>query len=137
MVALARKLTRYPVNGRKRSLRDLAVELESAGHVSIAGTRYGATAVARMVASRFLRSSLLATNPRRLRRTAGVDENRTSWIGTLDLAGRGRLRRLDVETPEMFVNFAGTGPAFSPPAAPPYAGRPTSPEHPMNAQTTI
>jgi DNA invertase Pin-like site-specific DNA recombinase len=50
MVALARKLIRYPVNGRRRSLRDVAAELETAGHVSIAGTRYGAAAVARMVA---------------------------------------------------------------------------------------
>jgi DNA invertase Pin-like site-specific DNA recombinase len=49
-VALAKRLYRYPVNGRKRSLRDIAAELETAGHVSIAGTRYGAAAVARMVA---------------------------------------------------------------------------------------
>jgi DNA invertase Pin-like site-specific DNA recombinase len=49
-VALAKRLHRYPVNGRKRSLRDIAAELEAAGHVSIAGTRYGAAAVARMVA---------------------------------------------------------------------------------------
>jgi hypothetical protein len=50
MVALAKRLHRYPVNGRKRTLRDIAAELETAGHVSIAGTRYGAAAVARMVA---------------------------------------------------------------------------------------
>jgi DNA invertase Pin-like site-specific DNA recombinase len=31
MVALARRLARYPVNGRKRSLRDIAVELERVG----------------------------------------------------------------------------------------------------------
>ena len=49
-VALAKKLARYPVNGRKRSLRDIAADLEAAGHVTSAGTRYGAAAVARMIA---------------------------------------------------------------------------------------
>ena len=49
-VALTKKLARYPVNGRKRSLRDIAAELEAAGHVTSAGTRYGAAAVARMIA---------------------------------------------------------------------------------------
>jgi DNA invertase Pin-like site-specific DNA recombinase len=48
-VALAKKLRRYPVNGRKRSLRDVAVELEATGHITSAGTRYGAAAVARMI----------------------------------------------------------------------------------------
>jgi hypothetical protein len=48
-VALARKLRRYPLNGRKRSLREVAVELEAAGHVTSAGTRYGAAAVARLI----------------------------------------------------------------------------------------
>jgi hypothetical protein len=33
----------------KRSLREVAVELEAAGHVTSAGTRYGAAAVARMI----------------------------------------------------------------------------------------
>jgi len=46
---LAKKLARYPVNGRKRSLRDIAADLEAAGHVTSAGTRYGAAAVARMI----------------------------------------------------------------------------------------
>jgi hypothetical protein len=36
-------------NGRKRSLREVAVELEAAGHVTSTGTRYGAAAVARMI----------------------------------------------------------------------------------------
>jgi DNA invertase Pin-like site-specific DNA recombinase len=49
MVALAKKLHRYPVNGRKRSLRDVAAELESHGYMTN-GVRYSATAVARMVA---------------------------------------------------------------------------------------
>jgi DNA invertase Pin-like site-specific DNA recombinase len=50
MVALAKKLHRYAINGRKRSLRDVAAELEAAGHTSN-GKRYSATAVARMVAA--------------------------------------------------------------------------------------
>jgi DNA invertase Pin-like site-specific DNA recombinase len=48
-VALAKRLHRYPVNYRKRSLREIAVELEAAGHVTRAGTRYAASAIARMV----------------------------------------------------------------------------------------
>jgi DNA invertase Pin-like site-specific DNA recombinase len=50
MVALAKKLARYPTNGRKRSLRDVAAELEAAGHTT-AGKRYGAAAVARMISA--------------------------------------------------------------------------------------
>jgi DNA invertase Pin-like site-specific DNA recombinase len=49
MVALAKKLARYPLNGRRRSLREVAAELEAAGHTSN-GKRYTATAVARMIA---------------------------------------------------------------------------------------
>jgi DNA invertase Pin-like site-specific DNA recombinase len=49
-VALAKKLARYPVNRRKRSLREIAAELETAGHLTSAGTRYGAAAIARMIA---------------------------------------------------------------------------------------
>lgn len=41
---------RYAVNGRRRSLREVASELEAAGHTS-KGKRYTATAVARMVAA--------------------------------------------------------------------------------------
>ena len=48
-MALARKLRRYPTNGHKRSLREIAVDLESAGFVTRRGTRYGGAAVARMV----------------------------------------------------------------------------------------
>ena len=51
VVALARKLARYPVNGRKRSLRGIAAELEAQGHLTKAGKRYAATAIARMLAS--------------------------------------------------------------------------------------
>ena len=49
-VALARKLVRYPANGRRRSLRDVAAQLAAAGHITRKGTPYGAAAVARMVA---------------------------------------------------------------------------------------
>jgi DNA invertase Pin-like site-specific DNA recombinase len=51
MVALAKKLARYPANGRKRSLRDVASELEAQGHVTADGKRYAATAVARMISA--------------------------------------------------------------------------------------
>lgn len=50
-VALARKLARYPKDHRKRSLRDIAGELEAAGYVTSKGTRYTAMAVSRMLAS--------------------------------------------------------------------------------------
>jgi DNA invertase Pin-like site-specific DNA recombinase len=51
MVALAKKLARYTINGRKRSLREVAAELEAAGHVTADGTRYAATAVLRMISA--------------------------------------------------------------------------------------
>ena len=50
-VALAKKVARYPVNGHRRSLRDVAAELEARGLVSLAGARHTATAIARMVAT--------------------------------------------------------------------------------------
>lgn len=49
MVALARKLHRYPVNGKRRSLNDIAEQLAEAGYVSSAGTRYTRAAVSRML----------------------------------------------------------------------------------------
>ncbi len=49
MVALAKRLARYPVNGRKRSLREIAAELQAHGHVTGDGKTYAATAIARMV----------------------------------------------------------------------------------------
>lgn len=49
MVTLAKKLSRYPVNNRRRSLRDVAAELETQGHTSN-GKRYSAVAVSRMIA---------------------------------------------------------------------------------------
>ena len=49
MVALARKLRRYPIKGRRRSLRQVASELAAAGYVSSVGTPYAAMAVSRML----------------------------------------------------------------------------------------
>jgi DNA invertase Pin-like site-specific DNA recombinase len=49
MVALAKKLHRYPVNGRRRSLREVAAELAAQGFVSAKGTPFTAAAVSRMV----------------------------------------------------------------------------------------
>jgi DNA invertase Pin-like site-specific DNA recombinase len=49
MVTLARKLRRARPKGGKRSLREIASELEAAGFVSSSGKPYGATAVARML----------------------------------------------------------------------------------------
>jgi hypothetical protein len=46
-----KKLARYPVNGRKRSLREVAAELEAQGHLNAKGRPYAAAAVARMLAS--------------------------------------------------------------------------------------
>jgi hypothetical protein len=51
MVALAKKLARYTVDGRKRSLRDVAAELDAQGHVTSDGKRHAATTVARMIAA--------------------------------------------------------------------------------------
>ncbi len=50
MVALAKKLARYPVNGHKRSLREIAAELESHGFKSESGKPFAAAAIARMIA---------------------------------------------------------------------------------------
>jgi DNA invertase Pin-like site-specific DNA recombinase len=49
MVALAKKLHRYPVKGRRRSLREVAAELAAAGYVVRAGKPYEAAAVKRMI----------------------------------------------------------------------------------------
>jgi hypothetical protein len=51
MVALVKKLARYPVNGRKRSLRKIAAELEVADHVAASAKQFGAAAVARIIAA--------------------------------------------------------------------------------------
>ncbi|WP_353843412.1 recombinase family protein [Mesorhizobium sp.] len=52
LIALAKKLHRYPVNGRQRTLADVAKALADAGYLSSAGTQYTPTAVSRMLASR-------------------------------------------------------------------------------------
>lgn len=49
MVALAKRLHRYPVNGRRRSLREVSAELATQGHVAASGKPFGAEAVRRMV----------------------------------------------------------------------------------------
>jgi hypothetical protein len=49
MVALAKKLRRYKVQGRKRTLRDIADELALAGFVTGTGKPYAAAAVAKMI----------------------------------------------------------------------------------------
>jgi DNA invertase Pin-like site-specific DNA recombinase len=49
MVALAKKLHRYPVKGRRRSLRKVAAELAAAGYVVRAGKPYEAAAIKRMI----------------------------------------------------------------------------------------
>jgi hypothetical protein len=56
-----------PVNKRKRSLRDVAAELEARGHLNERGKRYAATAISRMLASPPAPDALaraLAQNPR-------------------------------------------------------------------------
>jgi DNA invertase Pin-like site-specific DNA recombinase len=49
MVAMAKKLHRYPSNGRRRSLREVAAELARQGFVDAKGRPYAAMAVKRMV----------------------------------------------------------------------------------------
>ena len=49
LITLAKKLHRYPVNGRRRTLADVAKGLAEAGYLSSAGTPYTPTAVKRMV----------------------------------------------------------------------------------------
>ncbi|MER9936119.1 recombinase family protein [Mesorhizobium sp. M0088] len=52
MIALAKKLHRYPVNGHQRTLADIAKALAGAGYLSSAGTQYTPTAISRMLAAR-------------------------------------------------------------------------------------
>jgi DNA invertase Pin-like site-specific DNA recombinase len=49
VVTLAKKLHRYPVNGHRRSLREVARELAAAGHMTKAGKPYAAAAIAKMI----------------------------------------------------------------------------------------
>jgi DNA invertase Pin-like site-specific DNA recombinase len=48
-VALAKKLARYPVNGRKRSLREIAAALAAEGHCNASGNPFFAADVKRML----------------------------------------------------------------------------------------
>jgi DNA invertase Pin-like site-specific DNA recombinase len=49
MVRLAKRLHRYPVNGKRRSLREVSSALASAGFVTSTGKLYAAAAVAKMI----------------------------------------------------------------------------------------
>jgi hypothetical protein len=49
MVALAKRLRRYKINSRRRTLREIADELASAGFMTGTGKPYAAAAVARMI----------------------------------------------------------------------------------------
>jgi hypothetical protein len=51
MVALAKRLHRYPVNGRRRSLRDIAAQLAEQGFTGKDGKLFGAQSIARMIAA--------------------------------------------------------------------------------------
>ncbi|CAN7468813.1 recombinase family protein [Mesorhizobium sp. LjNodule214] len=66
MIALAKKLHRYPVNGRQRTLADVAKALADAGYLSSAGTQYTPTAVSRMLASTSRRGKPLKGEARSL-----------------------------------------------------------------------
>jgi hypothetical protein len=52
LIALAKKLRRYPINGRRRSLQQVPNALAEAGYLSSAGTPYTSTAVSRMLGRR-------------------------------------------------------------------------------------
>jgi DNA invertase Pin-like site-specific DNA recombinase len=49
MVALAKKLHRYPVNGKRRSLREIAGELAQAGHLDSKGRTFSAQSIKNMI----------------------------------------------------------------------------------------
>jgi hypothetical protein len=49
VVRLAKRLHRYPVNGKRRSLRDVSTALAQAGFLASSGKPFGAAAIARMV----------------------------------------------------------------------------------------
>jgi hypothetical protein len=49
LVRLAKRLHRYPVNGRRRSLREVSKALATAGFLASSGKPYGAAAIARMI----------------------------------------------------------------------------------------
>jgi DNA invertase Pin-like site-specific DNA recombinase len=49
MVGLAKKLARYPVNGHKRSLREIAVELQAQGYVNERGALFNPKSISSML----------------------------------------------------------------------------------------
>ena len=49
LVRQAKRLHRYPVNGWRRSLRDVSKALAGLGYLALSGKPYGAAAIARMV----------------------------------------------------------------------------------------
>ena len=49
MVRLAKRLHRYPVNGKRRSLRAVSADLASAGFLASSGKPYDAKSISRMV----------------------------------------------------------------------------------------
>jgi hypothetical protein len=49
MVRLAKRLHRYPVNGKRRSLRDVSKALAAEGYVASSGKPFNAKSIARMV----------------------------------------------------------------------------------------
>ena len=52
MVRLAKRLHRYPVNGKRRSLRDISRTLAQLEHVARSGKPFDAKSIARMVESK-------------------------------------------------------------------------------------
>lgn len=52
MVALAKRLHRYPVNGQRRSLREIAAELAKHGYAGADGQPYAAMSIKRMIDSK-------------------------------------------------------------------------------------
>jgi hypothetical protein len=49
MVRLAKRLHRYPINGKRRSLRDVSSALAQAGFLTRTGKPYTAEAISRMI----------------------------------------------------------------------------------------
>ncbi|WP_226739974.1 recombinase family protein [Microvirga lenta] len=52
MVALAKKLHRYPVNKRQRTLQEVSSELAKAGFLTSTGKRYSPAAISKMVSAK-------------------------------------------------------------------------------------
>nr|WP_114769080.1 recombinase family protein [Microvirga subterranea] len=53
LVALAKKLYRYPVNGKRRSLREVSAELAANGFVGSNGKPYQAMSIKRMIEAQY------------------------------------------------------------------------------------